>query len=146
MPALLGLAARYCAADAHDFDEARVSNALTTLLDDEGLGRVLVLDDGGVLRGYAVLTWGFSLESGGVEALLDELYAEPQGRGLGGLLLDAVVAAAARHGARRLFLETEPANVRARGFYARHGFVTEPSVWMSADVSPGPRRASPAAG
>jgi ribosomal protein S18 acetylase RimI-like enzyme len=30
-----------------------------------------------------------------------------------------------------MFLETEAHNERVRGFYARHGFAAEDSVWMS---------------
>jgi hypothetical protein len=30
-----------------------------------------------------------------------------------------------------MFLKTESHNERVRGFYARHGFAVDPSVWMS---------------
>ncbi len=47
---------------------------------------------------------------------------EPQGRGHGGALLQAVVAQAAALPAARLLLEVRESNQRARRLYAGHGF------------------------
>lgn len=133
--ALLPLIERYCAADAHDFEQTRVRNGLGPLLDDDRHGQVWVLgdgeDDGEDLIGYAVLTWGWSLESGGREALLDEIYVDRRGEGLGSQLLGRVIDEARRAEAGVIFLETESANERARRLYRRHGFDTEDSVWLS---------------
>ena len=97
-----------------------MESALRPLADD-GLGQVWVLaDDGGRLIGYAVVTWGRSLEAGGREALLDELYVRSATRAparscwsRGGRIRAA--------GPSRLFLETESANAAVRRFYGRHG-------------------------
>jgi ribosomal protein S18 acetylase RimI-like enzyme len=136
---LLVLARRYCEADGHPFDPARAGPAFAGLIDRPDRGRVLLaytLDPvttgtGSSVIGYAVVTWGYSIESGGVEALLDEIYVEHQGRGLGSRLLDEVVAAARAQGAHRLFLETETANQRARDLYLRRGFTADDSIWLS---------------
>lgn len=130
LPALLPLAAGYCAADHHVFDEQRVRGALAPLLADDRFGLVLVAEQEALI-GYAVVTWGYSIESGGVESLLDEIYVDDRGTGLGSLLIEASVEAAARHGARAMFLETEAHNARVRGLYSRHGFTVEDSVWMA---------------
>jgi GNAT superfamily N-acetyltransferase len=131
LAALLPLNGAFCAIDGHPYDEAVVRRALAPLLADDTLGQVWVVQRDGALLGYAVMTWGYSLESGGRESLLDELYVTDRGHGLGGLLLEACLAGAARAGATRTFLETEAPNTRVRRFYARHGFVEEPSTWMS---------------
>jgi GNAT superfamily N-acetyltransferase len=89
-----------------------------------------VVEDEMGLGGYGVVTWGWSLESGGRDALLDELYVRDRGRGAGAALLEAIVAAARARGASRMFLETEEGNAAARRFYARAGFDVEGSVWM----------------
>lgn len=130
LPDLLPLAADYCVADQHDFDEDRVCSAFGPLLADDRFGVVLVVDDGGTLAGYAVVTWGYSIESGGVESLLDEIYVADRGQGLGSQLVEACITAARDHGARTMFLETEAHNARVRRLYQRHGFMTEDSVWM----------------
>ena len=130
LDALLPLVAEFCAIDGHEFAPARVGSALRPLLADDGLGQVWVLADDGGLGGYAVVTWGWSLEAGGREALLDELYVRERNQGAGALLLEAAAVGSRAAGASRLFLETESANAAVRRFYARHGFAAEESVWM----------------
>ena len=130
LDALLPLVAEFCAIDGHEFAPARVGSALRPLLADDGLGQVWVLADDGGLGGYAVVTWGWSLEAGGREALLDELYVRERNQGAGALLLEAAAVGSRAAGASRLFLETESANAAVRRFYARHGFAAEDSVWM----------------
>lgn len=83
------------------------------------------------LTGYAVVTWGYAIESGGRDALLDEIYLRDRGLGRGGELLGAILDDCRRRGLSQVFLETESHNERVRGFYARHGFTVDPSVWMS---------------
>ncbi|MFG2045318.1 GNAT family N-acetyltransferase [Dactylosporangium sp. NPDC048998] len=130
LDALLALVREFCAADRHDFDAERVTRALRPLLAGDEHGQVWLAGGGGPPIGYAVVTWGWSLESGGREALLDEIYVRERGRGLGGELLRRAVSAAAEAGASTMFLETEAHNERVRTFYARHGFETEDSIWM----------------
>lgn len=139
-PALLDLIRAFYVEDGHPYDEARVLRALMPLLVDDTYGQVwLVCADGdpradGQLLGYAVLTWGWSLESGGREGLLDEIFAAQRGEGLGGQLMEHVIGVAREAGCRTLFLETEAANDDARRFYARHGLVEQDSAWMSREI------------
>ncbi|HEY3737473.1 MAG TPA: GNAT family N-acetyltransferase [Jatrophihabitans sp.] len=128
---LLPLIREFCEIDGHAFDERLVRHALLPLLADPSLGFVLVDE---ALSAYAVVTWGYSLESGGREALIDEFYARERGVGLGSAMLEEIVQRIREAGARVLFLETELASARVRGFYARHGFTTEDSVWMQLSV------------
>jgi GNAT superfamily N-acetyltransferase len=128
--ALLPLVAEFCAVDEHDYDEQVVLAGLVPLLEGGGAGQVWVVEGDDGLAGYGVMTWGWSLESGGRDALLDELYVRDRGRGAGTTLLDAILGAARAGGASRMFLETEEANTAARRFYARAGFDVEGSVWM----------------
>lgn len=60
---------------------------------------------------------------GGI-ALLDEMYTTPaqRSRGLGGAVLTAAVAEAARRGAGEFEIEVDEPDVDAHRFYARHGF------------------------
>ncbi len=74
--------------------------------------------------GYLVLTIGYSLERGGRDAFIDELYVRPQWRGLGlGTLAVATAEVAARRlGVRAVHLEVDTTNERARRLYERIGF------------------------
>lgn len=132
---LLVLGRRYCEADGHEFHEARTRRAFAGLLAEPRWGTVLLAELDGATIGYAVVTVGYSIESGGVEALLDEVYLDVRGQGLGSILLDRVMAEARERGAQRLFLETEVANERARAFYLRHGFGQDDSIWLSIDLA-----------
>jgi ribosomal protein S18 acetylase RimI-like enzyme len=111
-----------------------VHAGLTPLLSDDRRGQVWLAEDGSTPVGYAVTTWGWSLESGGLECLLDELYVRQRGAGLGSALLRQAMDAARAAGAAAMFLETEAPNDSARRFYARHGFTAEDSVWLSAPL------------
>jgi GNAT superfamily N-acetyltransferase len=81
-----------------------------------------------------IVTWSYSLESGGREALLDEIYVMQRGHGVGGEFLQAIVADLSGRGVQRFFLETELHNKRVRSFYLRYGFQADDSIWMSRDV------------
>lgn len=145
---IVGLCSRFAAfvedGRAHaPFDFERTSASVAPLLEDDRFGVVFVAegdDVGGgrptALVGYLVLTWGYSLESGGREALIDEVYAEPRGLGVGSALVNAAVAECEQRGVRRLFLETEVVNDGARRLYRRHGFDADDSIWMSRWLSP----------
>jgi len=127
--ALVQLVREYCIEDRHDFIEARVRAALAPLLRNDQHGVVWIIGEPPL--GYAAVTWGFSLESGGQDALLDEVYLRERGRGLGAQLLRCIIDDLVTRGMNRIFLETEAPNEGARRFYARYGFETEDSVWMS---------------
>jgi GNAT superfamily N-acetyltransferase len=132
---LIPLIKEFCEIDNHEFDDTRIKKSLVPLLKDAVLGRVIILEVEGELKGYAVLTWGWSLESGGRESLLDEIYVRERNQGWGALLLEKVVATARDNGAQIIFLETELANERVRDFYLRHGFNKEDSIWLSQKVT-----------
>ncbi|MDQ2585671.1 GNAT family N-acetyltransferase [Saccharothrix yanglingensis] len=129
LPVLLPLVREFYEVDEHAYDEDVVTSALEPLLRDDRFGQVWLFD-----TGYAVLTWGYSLESGGRDALLDEFYVRNRGGGVGGAVVAALVERARAAGARKVFLETEDRNEAARRFYRRHGFADEASTWLSREL------------
>lgn len=130
---LVELHREYCAHDSHDFDGDRARAGFEPLLVDDTHGVVWMLDDP---LGYAVLTWGWSIEGGGLEGVLDEIYVRERNTGAGSTLVEHLLAEAWDRGLSRVFLETEAPNERARALYRRHGFVEESSVWMTRDRPP----------
>ncbi len=127
---LIGLHQAFCAVDGHPFDGQRVHAAFGPLLDDDTHGVVWIVD---TPLAYAVLTWGWSIEAGGPEAVLDEIFVTERDGGVGSVLLDHVLADGRRRGLARIFLETESHNERVRTFYERHGFGVDDSIWLSHD-------------
>jgi GNAT superfamily N-acetyltransferase len=71
-----------------------------------------------------VLTFGFSLEFHGRNALLDELYLreEFRGRGLGRASLVRAEEICRREGIRAVHLEVDRVNVRAQEVYRKAGY------------------------
>jgi GNAT superfamily N-acetyltransferase len=114
-----------CAHDRLPWRPAPAKRALLGLLRDRRAGRAYVIEAAGVPLGYAVLTRGYSLESLGRDAFVDELYLDPRARGLGfgRAAIRFLLAAARRFGVRALHLEVERRNVAARRVYRRAGFV-----------------------
>jgi GNAT superfamily N-acetyltransferase len=125
---LIELHRGFCDIDDHPFDAQRARAAFLPLLSDDSRGVVWIMDPA---EGYAVLTWGWSIEAGGLEAVLDEIFVTRRGEGRGTALLEHVVADGEQRGLSRIFLETESHNRRGRALYERCGFVAEESVWMT---------------
>ncbi len=74
---------------------------------------------GGAVVGYVVAWFA------GGEGEIANVAVAPsaRGRGVGGMLLDAAIAAAGDRGAEALYLDVRESNVRARALYDSRGFV-----------------------
>ena len=131
---LVELSAEYCAADGHAFDAATARAGFEPLLRDDRYGIVHLAEVDGAIDGYGVVTWGWSIEVGGLDVVLDELYARTRGRGVGTALLRALEAACHERGVKRIFLETEAPNAAARRLYEREGFTADSSIWMAKEL------------
>ncbi len=121
-------AAEYRALDGTEFHAGVAAAGFAPLLDDESHGAVWIAEPS---LGYAVVTWSWSVEIGGAEAVLDEIYVRDRGRGAGTQLVSTLEAECRRRGVRRIFLETEAPNAAARRLYERLGFEAEDSIWMA---------------
>ena len=130
MSVLIELIREFNVMDHHDHDDVRVRDSLTPLLDSDEYGQVWQISTPEGARGYCVIAWGYSLESGGRECIVDEIFVTDRGRGLGAALLEGALRGARGAGVKVVFLETEAHNERVRSFYQRHGFATEDSIWM----------------
>jgi GNAT superfamily N-acetyltransferase len=138
LDALLVLGAEYAEADGHQFDGTTARAGFAPLLDDDSLGVVVVAADAGngrELVGYGVVTWGWSIEVGGADVVLDELYVRRRGDGIGSELLAEIESRCRARGVKRMFLETERPNAGARRLYLRHGWSPDDSIWMSKELT-----------
>lgn len=79
---------------------------------------VVAVDEAGGILGYA----GLDLAGDVADVMTIATAPSAQGRGIGRLLLDDLVARATRHGAEALLLEVRADNLRARDLYERNGF------------------------
>ena len=109
------------------FNEPVAHCALSELLARPDLGSIQLFESTGAVIGYAVITFGYSLEFHGRLALLDEFYLVPaqRGRGLGRTGLELIKAWVRTASVATLRLEVSRANTRARSLYQKTGFRDE---------------------
>jgi ribosomal protein S18 acetylase RimI-like enzyme len=121
---LLPLVERFTATQGYPFDAARARAALGELLARPELGRAYRIALADETVGYAVLCFGWSIEWGGRDAFVDELYVEPasRGRGLGRAALRALALEARAAGVHALHLEVEAGNEAGETLYRSEGF------------------------
>ena len=78
----------------------------------------VLCDDGGEIAGYGGLTLGY--DTADIDNIaVAESY---RGGGIGGAMLEWLVAAAAERGMTRVFLEVRVSNSRAMALYLKHNF------------------------
>lgn len=132
-PAILALLDAYSREVETNLDEDHLAAAMMPLIEQPELGDLLVADQNGSLVGYVVITWGWGIESGGAEALVDEMFvtSEFRNQGVGTLLMTAAIERAREKEVKVVFLETESNNPESRVLYDRLGFELESSIWMS---------------
>lgn len=142
LPDLAGLAARTfplacppgLARDAVDgfIAEHLTENAFRDSLDDPLRSVIVACDPDGRIRAYALLVEGTSMDETCADLIADrptlgisKFYLDPSLHGGGGAgeLLGAIVSRAHEAGVASLWLATNVGNARARGFYAKNGFL-----------------------
>lgn len=107
--------------------------ALRTLLTAPAAGTVHLIHQGERTIGYAILCYGFSVEYGGRDAILDEFYIVPElrGRGLGLQVLALLEADARTRGLVAVHLEVLSFEARNFNLYARAGYTDRGSRLMT---------------
>ena len=133
VPALLDQMRDLYRQDGLRYRRAVARRALTGLLRAPHFGRVFVIDAGGTVAGYAVLTLSWSLAFKGSDAFIDELYVTPsfRGLGLGRQAVEFLVARCRAFGVQALHLEVERRNRRARVLYRTSGFADHRQMLMT---------------
>ena len=134
---LLPLVAGFHAEHGIAQDDATRRAALEPLLEGSPLGAVYLVGPERAPIGYVVVTFGWSVEFGGLEGFVDEFYIRPavRGRGMGTGALMSLMRALAGHGLKALHLEAKAGRDKVHRLYARMGFrIREDYVLMTARV------------
>ena len=114
-------------------DEARRAG-VAPLLEGIPYGAAYLIGPPRAPIGYIVITFGWSVEFGGLDAIIDELYIRPgvRGRGIASEALIALPRALAGGGLRAIHLEVDRTNAAAKKLYHRAGFqARENYIYMS---------------
>ena len=119
-----------------DRDDAR--RGFADLIADPRLGRAYLLMSGDAVAGYVVFTLGFTLQFGGRDAFIDDLYIRPafRDRGLGAAALQRLREEAEAMDVRAIHLLVARTNPRAEALYRRSGFQELPYKFMSVALPP----------
>lgn len=121
---LMGLAAAFHAEMGIELDEERRQAALLPLLEGIPHGCVYLIGPARAPLGYAVLTFGWSVEFGGMDAFVDEIYVRPavRRRGIATETLLELPKALASGGIKAVHLEVDREDASAQKLYQRSGF------------------------
>ena len=94
------------------------------LLSDGTLGEVWLIKKSDRLIGYIVVCFGYSIETGGREAFIDEFYIEApeRGKGIGAEVLGKLKEHMRTHNIVAIQLEVDQRNERAKSLYVQSGF------------------------
>jgi GNAT superfamily N-acetyltransferase len=114
------------------------TRAFTTLVGEPNRGRIWLIELETESLGYIVLTFGFSMEYGGLRGLVDDFFVRPEarGKGLGAAALKTVRQTCRDMGVRALLVETGPEDHPARGVYARAGFEENGRMLLGQALAP----------
>ncbi|MEM8654591.1 MAG: GNAT family N-acetyltransferase [Pseudomonadota bacterium] len=104
-------------------DEARAAG-IQPLLDGIPHGAAYLIGPPRAPIGYVVVTFGWSIEFGGMDGFIDELFIRPgvRGRGIATEVLLALPRALGDAGVKALHLEVAGENAVAQRLYSRAGF------------------------
>jgi ribosomal protein S18 acetylase RimI-like enzyme len=120
---LVRLARDFHHEDSHPLTAAGEA-ALRQIALGEPFARAWLVREYDAVVGYLILTLGFSVEYGGRDGFIDDLYLLPaaRGRGLGRKLIDFALVRAQELGIGTLHLEVETGNDTATRLYRKAGF------------------------
>ena len=104
-------------------DDARAAG-LAPLLEGSPYGVAYLIGPKSAPIGYIVVTFGWSVEFGGMDGFVDEIYVRPgvRGRGVATEVLLALPRALAGSGLKALHLEVDRADSATRRLYEKTGF------------------------
>ncbi|MBV2361168.1 GNAT family N-acetyltransferase [Thalassococcus sp. CAU 1522] len=121
---LLPLVAAFHAEMGFDTDGEHQNAAVMPLLEGSPHGAIWLIGPRRAPVGYICITFGWSLEYGGLDGIVDELYIRPavRRRGMGGEALNGMCQALRGSGVKALHLEVDTANEPIRHMYRKARF------------------------
>lgn len=124
LPRLLPLVAAFHAEYGISVDDAHRTDALTPLLEGSPYGAVWIMGPTMAPIGYIIITFGWSVELGGMEGFVDEIYVRPavRGRGIATEVLEQLPKVLAGSGLRAIHMEVDRTDEKTVMIYRRQGF------------------------
>jgi len=122
---LVTMMAEFYSESPYTLNLRRATEAFILLLADERLGHVWFIQVNSKDVGYVVVTLCYSMTYGGLCAVVDDFFIQPEfrGTGLGKAAMAEVRNLCASRGVRAIHVETGRDNAPALAVYRRGGFV-----------------------
>lgn len=129
---LSGMMAEFYSGSPYTLNPRRATDAFTSLLSNERLGSIWIIQSNSRDVGYVVLTLCHSMTYGGLVAAVDDFFIQPafRGAGLGKAAMAEVRSYCASNGIRAIHVETGSDNPVALAVYRRAGFVETDHVHL----------------
>ena len=123
MPALVDLMQEFYAEANYPLDRQWATASFSALLKDDSRGAAWIIFHDSEPAGYVVLTIRFSMEYGGLDAFIDDLFIRPSYRrqGLGRAALKALFNECERRNVLAVHVEVGHDNVAAKALYLSYG-------------------------
>ncbi|WP_052741887.1 GNAT family N-acetyltransferase [Kiloniella litopenaei] len=130
---VIAMAKSYYLEDGNSYGETRIEKAIASILAGEPLAKLWIIEQERTVIGYLCVSLGFSLETGGRDFFIDELFVKKtyRNQGIGTKALEFACAESKKLGAERIVLEVEQSNPGAKALYKRFGFESHPRYLMS---------------
>jgi ribosomal protein S18 acetylase RimI-like enzyme len=128
IPLLVQMMTEFYAEANYSLDREWAANSFATIINRPDFGSVWLLRWSRDAAGYLVLTVRFSMEYGGLDAFIDDLFVRSQYRrcGVASEGLSLLLAECCRRQVRALHVEVAPNNVAANATYAKIGMALRP--------------------
>ncbi len=125
---LVSLMAEFYAESDYQLEREPARLAFAKLIADNRLGSVWIINASQQDVGYAVITFRFGMEYGGLMACIDDLYVVPsfRNKGLGTDALKQIRDECARIGILAMTVEVGQGNMAAQKVYRRVGMLEPP--------------------
>lgn len=137
LPKLLPLVAAFHEHQGFGTSPEHQHNAVLPLLEGSPHGAIWLIGPRRAPVGYVVVSFGWSIEYGGMDAIVDELFVRSavRKRGMGSDALNGLAKALKDGGIKALHLETDQGNETLKRFYQRCKFETrEGYAYMSREL------------
>jgi GNAT superfamily N-acetyltransferase len=121
--ALVDMMQEFYAEADYSLDRKWAAASFSALLQDHSLGAAWIIVRDSEPAGYVVLTVRFSMEYGGLDAFVDDLFIRPsyRRRGLGRVALKALFDECERRNVLAVHVEVGHDNVAAKALYLGYG-------------------------
>ena len=130
---LLPMIAAYHAMEGIESTDDRNAEAIRPLLDGSPHGAIWMVGPKMAPVGYIAVSFGWSIELGGMDGFVDEFWVREKvrGRGMGSEALHVLIGTLREAGMKALHLEIAADNARASRLYTRAGFRRRPFNLMT---------------